>query len=78
MKKEIKRINHQIKFWKDWLKADKTKRLKLIKDLPITRIYLKKEPEELSEYTFVGLLNSYFEDLESQIYSKLAKKNLHK
>ncbi len=66
--------NYEIKFWKDWLETDNLKRLELVKKLPLIYMDLKIKDKKLWKHSFVGLLNSYFEDLESAVYIKMHKK----
>ena len=61
----------EIKFWKDWLNADPLKRLKLAKGLPILKMSLKMKNNKMQKDAFALLLNSYFEDLESAVYTKI-------
>ena len=74
MKKEQ---DYEIKFWKDWLESDGLKRLKLVEKLPLLDKNLKMK-SKLVRHSFVGLLNSYFEDLESAIYIKMHKEKKQK
>ena len=62
----------EIKFWKDWLYGDTIKRHEIVEKLPIIREIssLNKLPEKMRTHTFALLLNSFFEDLESAIYTK--------
>ncbi len=59
-----------IKFWSDWLKGDLLKREELVENLPIMKNIWKldKIPMKLRKRTLTILLNSFFEDLENQIY----------
>lgn len=78
MKKSTKKkgIEYEIKFWKDWLEADSIKRLKLVEKLPLFRMYVEMENKEQLKRSFSMLLNSYFEDLESAVYTKtISEKN---
>ena len=67
----------EIKFWKEWLEADLLKRGELIKKLPIVQRPLKIKDKKLAKDTIAMLLNSYFEDLESAVYTKIRLKNKH-
>jgi len=61
----------EIKFWKDWLNADMLKRQNLVKNLLIVKKPLKTKDSKLNNNATALLLNSYFEDLESAIYTKI-------
>ena len=63
--------NFEIKFWKDWLYADHLKRLDLVKKLPLFKMCLEMENKKMWRKSFATLLNSYFEDLESAVYTKI-------
>jgi len=63
----------EIKFWKDWLGADTLKRWKLVEKLPFLR-QLKsnsKLPLKIQKHYLTSFLNSYFEDLENAVYTKI-------
>jgi hypothetical protein len=67
---------YEIKFWKDWLEADSIKRRELIEKLSIVRDIeninkMQKIPKKIRKHFFVSLLNSFFEDLENVIYTKI-------
>ncbi|MEK6947976.1 MAG: hypothetical protein AABX19_01920 [Nanoarchaeota archaeon] len=68
---------YEIKFWKDWLKGDNSKRLKLVKNLSIIREVkeLNNLPEEFRERMLVTSLNGFFEDLEAAVYTKIRLEN---
>ena len=63
----------EIKFWKDWLYADFLERQKLVENLPIVKegINIDKTPIKIRKHFFATLLNSFFEDLESAVYTKI-------
>ena len=65
--------DYEIKFWKDWLEADGLKRMKLVEKLPITNEVFKmdKMPPKMRHRIFASMLNSFFEDLESAVYTKI-------
>ncbi len=67
------KVDYEIKFWKDWLEADYLKRLELVKNLSIIREIQKidKLPKKYREQIFISLLNGFFEDLESAMYTKI-------
>jgi len=69
--------DYEIKFWKDWLEGDYLKRLELVKNLPIIKEIIKIDelPKEHRERIFVSLLNGFFEDLESAVYTKIRLEN---
>lgn len=62
----------EIKFWKDWLYADMLKRLAMVEKLPIVRDVKRfgKLPKKMRKHIFAQMLNGYFEDLESAVYTK--------
>ena len=72
MKKEDE--EYEIKWWKDWLEADGIKRTELVENLPIVNeiLNLNKLPEEIRKHSFALMLNSFFEDLESAVYTKIS------
>ena len=83
MEKKIKDFgDYEIKFWKDWLESDCLKRADLVEKLPIVKEILKmnKVPEKIRKHSFASILNGFFEDLESAVYTKimLEKKKIKK
>lgn len=64
--------DYEIRFWKDWLEADRVKRLKLVKQLSIVKEIknINELPEKYREEFFVSHLNSFFEDLESAMHTE--------
>lgn len=64
---------YEIKWWKDWLEADCLKRRDMIENLPIIKDLGKIErvPEKIRKQSFALMLNSFFEDLESAVYTKV-------
>ncbi|MBM3304016.1 MAG: hypothetical protein FJY76_02875 [Candidatus Aenigmarchaeota archaeon] len=58
-----------------WLNADPLKREELVAKLPFARDCVEcrwlKLPKRLRERTIPMLLNSFFEDLESAVYTKV-------
>ena len=62
--------DYEIKFWKDWLYADPLKRRKLVSKLPLFDTTIKIKDEKFARDVFSSQLGSYFEDLESAIYTK--------
>jgi len=64
-------LSGEIKFWKNWLAADTIKRRELIEKLSFVRDleHIEKLPKKIRRQFFATLLNSYFEDLESTIYT---------
>jgi len=71
-------VDYEIKFWKDYLHSDCLGRLKLIEGLPIRKmindlenIKNKKLKENMKSRMIAQLLNGYFEDLESAVYTKI-------
>ncbi len=73
MKKSKKKLEegYEIRFWKDWLEADMLKRLDLVKKLPLFGMCLKMKDEKIWRNSFTTLINGYFEDLESAVYTKI-------
>lgn len=67
----------EIKFWKDWLYADAIKRLDIVEKLPIVRDVEKfgELPKKIRKHFFAQMLNGYFEDLESAVYTKMRSEN---
>lgn len=65
--------DYEIIFWKDWLEADSIKKFELVKNLPIIKEIQKidKLPKKYREHIFTSLLNGFFEDLESAVYTKI-------
>lgn len=83
MKKTKKQIKfsegeYEIKFWKDWLEADMIKKHELVKKLPFFKMCLKMENNKMWKYAFATMLNGYFEDLESAVYTKIRLENKNK
>ncbi|MEK6741707.1 MAG: hypothetical protein AABX68_00805 [Nanoarchaeota archaeon] len=77
MKKENKESgDYEIKFWKDWLESDSLKRVDLVEKLPIIEeiSHIGKFPEKIRMRSFALMLNSFFEDLESAVYTKIRLK----
>ena len=68
---------YEIEFWKDYLHADHIERLELIKKLPIRKMLRDMEAikdqkitEEMKTQMIAQLLNGYFDDLVSAVYTK--------
>ena len=61
----------EIKFWKDWLEADILERQELVRKLPIFKTCIKMKNNKLWKDAFDTMLNGYFEDLESAVYTKI-------
>lgn len=70
MRKE-KSSEYEIKFWKDWLEADSLKRHELVKKLPFFKTCLIMKNDKTWKNSFTILLNDYFKDLESAVYTKI-------
>lgn len=68
-----KKEDYEIKFWKDWLESDLLKREKLVENLPMVKSVwdLKEMPENLRKRALTTMLNGFFEDLESAVYTKI-------
>ena len=71
MKKEDE--EYEIKWWKDWLEADCLKREDMAENLPIVNEILNMDrvPEKVRKHFFALMLNGFFEDLESAVYTKI-------
>ena len=74
--------DYEIKLWKDYLYSDYLDRLKLVEKLPIRKmlrdletIKNKKITEKMKAQMIVQLLNGYFEDLESAVYTKISNES---
>jgi len=63
--------DYEIKFWKDWLEADILKKHKLIEKLPLFKMCLQMKNNKMWKHAFTNLINNYFEDLESAVYTKI-------
>ena len=65
--------NYEIKWWKDWIESDHIERLEMTKKLPIlSELYKFDKLEKDMQVHMQGmLLNGFFEDLESAIYTKI-------
>ncbi|MBU2523333.1 MAG: hypothetical protein KKE23_03520 [Nanoarchaeota archaeon] len=61
----------EIKFWKDWIEADHLKRFELVETLPAFKMCLSMKDNKIWRRSFALLLNSFFEDLESAVYTKI-------
>lgn len=64
---------YEIKFWKDWLEADMLKREEMVSKLPFVREVqnVHKLPPKVRKHMITLMLNSFFEDLESAVYTKV-------
>ncbi len=76
MKQNVKKnIDEQfeIPFWKEWLDGDLLKREELVENLPIMNsiVRIGDLPETYRKTALTTLLNSFFEDLESAVYTKI-------
>lgn len=67
----MKKPNYEFKFWEKWLNAD-FKRVDLVKKLPFFKMSLKMKDNKLFRHAFATMLNGYFEDLESAVYTKIS------
>ncbi len=69
-----KKQDYEIKFWKDWLESDLLKREELVENLPMVKSVwdLKEMPENLRKRALTTMLNGFFEDLESAVYTKIS------
>ena len=66
----MKNSDYEIKFWEEWLNAD-FKRVDLVKKLPFFKMSLRIKDNKLFRHMFATMLNGYFEDLESAVYTKV-------
>ncbi len=73
MKKRPKKEEFEIKWWKEWLEANTLKKQEMVGKLPIIKNICnpKEIPREMQMRYFTTLLNNYFEDLESAVYTKI-------
>ena len=62
---------YEIEFWKDWLEADMIKKQELVEKLPFFKMCLVMEDNKMWRHSFTTLINGYFEDLESAVYTKI-------
>jgi len=78
--KKRKYKEYEIPFWGEWLDADLIKREDMVENLPIIREILdvNKLPKKIRKRSFTLILNSFFEDLESAIYTKIRLENKKK
>ena len=69
-----KKQDYEIKFWKDWLESDLLKREELVENLHMVKSVwdLKEMPENLRKRALTTMLNGFFEDLESAVYTKIS------
>ena len=79
MKKRNKRLkedpDYEIVFWKGWLEADLLHKQELVEKLPLFKMCLKLENTKMWRGAFATLINGYFEDLESAVYTKIMLEN---
>ncbi len=70
-----RKSEYEIEFWERWLNADPLKREELVGKLPFIRDYMEmrmaKLPEDMRRHMLTTFLNSFFEDLESAVYTKI-------
>lgn len=81
--KKGKTEDYEIRFWKDWLNADSLRRFEMIEKMPafdmcqnLFKTFLKmrnKKNKKMLRYSFATLLNGYFGDLVSAVYTKIKK-----
>lgn len=64
----------EIKFWKDWLYADRIKRATMVENLSFIKNIdrVSKLPKETKRKMLATSLSSLFEDLEQATYQKFA------
>lgn len=66
----MRKPNYEISFWKKWLNAD-IERDELVKKLPFFKMCLVMKDNEIFKHAFATMLNGYFEDLESAVYTSI-------
>ena len=66
----MKKPKYEFKFWEKWLNAG-FRRDELVEKLPFFKMSLKMKDNKLFRHLFATLLNGYFEDLESAVYTKV-------
>ncbi|MBU0760291.1 MAG: hypothetical protein KJ600_06695 [Nanoarchaeota archaeon] len=71
----MKGEEYEIKFWKEWLKGNLLEKHKLVKKLPLFKTCLKMKDTKAWKDSFDTLINGYFEDLESAVYTKVRIEN---
>ena len=64
--------DYEIKWWKDWLEADCIQRVEMVEKLPFVNemLDIDKLPKNMRKHSISLMLNSFFEDLESALYTK--------
>lgn len=67
----MEKPRYEIKFWEKWLNAG-FRRDELVEKLPFFRMSLKMKDNKLFRHAFATMLNGYFEDLESAVYTKIS------
>ena len=72
-KRKSKYKDYEIPFWGEWLDADILQKQRMVEKLPIIKemVNIDKLPKKFREHSLALLLNSFFEDLESAIYTKI-------
>lgn len=68
----MEKPKYEIKFWEKWLNAG-FRRDELVEKLPFFRMSLKMKDNKLFRHAFATMLNGYFEDLESAVYTKISR-----
>lgn len=70
---------YEIKWWKKWLEADSIDRKKMVEKLPFIKEIVNSSqfPEEFRKHSFALMLNSFFEDLEAAVYTKIRNEEMH-
>jgi len=63
--------NYEILFWKEWLEADSLKRSDMVEKLSILDELLEMKKLKNGKHFLASTLNSFFDDLESAIYTKI-------
>ena len=73
-------MDYEIPFWKEWLESDCLKRQRMVEKLPVLSEFIdickeKKVSNKHKKHIIGMLINGFFEDLESAIYTKNEKEN---
>jgi len=67
-------MEYEIEWWKDWLEGDILKRQELVEGLPFIKglpDLVKLEDSNVIKHVASNMLNSFFEDLENALYTKI-------
>ena len=67
----MKKSEYEISFWEKWLDAG-LERDRLVEKLPFFKMSLKMKDNKFFRHAFATMLNGYFEDIESAVYTKIS------